>query len=105
MRRLRPRSFGRHARFNLAVVVTILVVSYVAVPQLAHWLTAVDGYNPSHYEPKDGDREDWLRQHDATRLPGLSSQSLVYLALFILVAIVWLPLMPGRGERRRAPPR
>ncbi|HEY3066915.1 MAG TPA: hypothetical protein VGL09_14065 [Methylomirabilota bacterium] len=100
-----PR-FGRQARFNLAVLVTVVVVAYVAVPPVVRWSESLSGYNPARYEPKDADRESWVRHRDVGPLPGISMDSLVYLGLFLLLAAVWLPLVSGRtGSRRRAPPR
>jgi hypothetical protein len=85
------------------VVVTIVVVAVVAVPPVVRWFDAAGGYNPAHYEPKDGDREDWLRTRDFTRLTGVSRPAVFYLVLFLLLAVVWLPLAPRPG--RRTPPR
>jgi hypothetical protein len=106
LRRIYSPRFGRQARFNLAVLVTVVVVAYVAVPPVVRWLESLSGYNPARYEPKDADRESWVRHRDGSALPGITTDSLVYLGLFLLLAAVWLPLVSGRNtSRRRAPPR
>jgi ribosomal protein S16 len=50
------RQARRKARFHFAVLLTIVVVAYVAVPQVARVIEAVGGYNPGHFEPKDLER-------------------------------------------------
>ena len=94
-------------RFQLAVVLTIFAVSYVIVPRLAHFVDTMGQYNPTHYEPKDADREEWLqRQNDPDAfLYSISAETLLSVALFVLVAVVWLTLLPERAPRRRPPSR
>ena len=46
------RRFGYNERFFLAMIVTILVVAYVAVPLVVEFVDAVRGYDPAYYEPK-----------------------------------------------------
>jgi hypothetical protein len=95
------RRTRRRARFNFAVLLTILVVAYVAVPHVARIVESVGGYNPGHYEPKDLEREAWIqRAADATLLSRLPWDTLVHIALFLLVAVVWLTLVPTRRGRR-----
>jgi hypothetical protein len=107
LRRYYHRHFGYHARFHFAVVVTILAVAYVAVPHVARFVDSIGGYNPVEYEPKDADRADWTRQHDGGGLiAGISWQAMFNVALFLLVAVVWLTLLrDDRVPRRRSPPR
>jgi hypothetical protein len=98
---------GGRARFQLAVVLTIFAMSYVVVPRLAHLVATMGQYNPAHYEPKDADRGAWLRQQgdpDAV-LYSISGETLFSVALFLLVAVVWLTLVPERAPRRRPPSR
>lgn len=96
------RRFGRHARFNLAVVLTILLVAWVAVPSVARFVNAWTGYAPTHYEPKDFERQTWLEQHPAPALLAhLEWDDLIGIALFVVVAVIWLTLMPDRASRRR----
>jgi hypothetical protein len=104
LRRAYRRRFGRHTRFNLAVVLTILLVAWVAVPSVARFVNAWAGYAPVHYEPKDFERQTWLEQHSADLLLAhVDWNDLVGIALFLLVAVVWLTLMPDRASRRRSP--
>src|SRR5437762_780087 len=54
LRRYYHRRFGHHERFHLAVILTIVVVAYVAVPRVVRYVDALQGYAPpAHYEPKD----------------------------------------------------
>ena len=82
-------------------------MSYVVVPRIAHLVDTLGTYNPTHYEPKDADREEWLqRQGDPDAfLYSISGETLFSVALFILVAVVWLTLVPERAPRRRPPSR
>lgn len=106
LRRLYHRHFGYHGRFHLAVAFTIFVVAYVAVPRVARLLDSIAGYAPTGYEPKDFDRERWLREHLARPvLGGLDWDTLVGITLFLLVAVVWLTFVPTGSARRRSGPR
>jgi hypothetical protein len=88
-------------------VLTIFAVSYVIVPRLARFVDTMGDYNPAHYEPKDADRAEWLqRQGDAGAfLYSISGETLFSVALFLLVAVVWLTIVPERAPRRRPPSR
>src|SRR5207247_3810035 len=64
------------------------------------------GYSPHFYEPKDLERQEWLRRTGVpNQLAGLSWDVVVNTVLLILVAVVWLTLVPTRASRRRSPPR
>jgi hypothetical protein len=104
LRRAYRRLWRKH-RFNFAVLLTIVVVAYVAVPQVARVIDAVGGYNPGVFEPKDQERGAWLQRPDdpdavLARIPW---ETLLHIALFLLVAVVWLTIVPTRAPRR--PPR
>lgn len=104
LRRL-SRRLRHQGRFRLAVVLTIVVACYVAVPPVARFVDSVAGYNPTHYEPKDFERQEWLRHQDPdSLLATVSWQTVVNLVLFALVAAVWLTLLPPRSPRRRVTP-
>ena len=99
------RHARRKARFNFAVFLTIVAVAYVGVPHVARLVESVGGYNPGHYEPKDLERGAWLQSADgATLFSRLPWDTLVSIALFLLVAVVWLTLIPP-GPARRPPHR
>ena len=106
LRRAYHRRFGYHSRFHLAVVVTIVAVAYVAVPPVVRFVETMTGYSPRYYEPKDFARGEWLQQQagDAV-LDRLSWQTVSSVLIFLVVAIVWLTLIPYRSPRRRPPPR
>jgi hypothetical protein len=99
------RRLWRKRRFNVAVLLTIVVVAYVAVPQVARVIDAVGGYDPGVFEPKDHERGAWLQRPDDpdTVLARVPWEILFHIALFLLVAVVWLTLVPTRAPRR--PPR
>src|SRR5712691_8858084 len=95
------RHFGHHERFHVAVILTILIVAYVVVPVAVRYVDALRGYSPpADYEPKDRERQEWLRQKGLPqRLAGLSWDVVVNTLLIILVAVVWLTLVPTRAPR------
>ena len=98
------RRARRQARFHFAVFLTIFVVAYVGVPHVARLVESVGGYNPGHYEPKDLERGAWMqRADDAVLFSRLPWDTLVSVALFLLVAVVWLTLIPPRSARRPPP--
>jgi uncharacterized ion transporter superfamily protein YfcC len=92
----------RHVRFKVAVLLTIVVVATVAVPPVTRLLDTLrgGGYNPGSYEPKDAERQVWLDQPDSGLLGMIPWETAVNVTLFILVAIVWLTLVPTRRPPR-----
>ena len=79
-----------------------MVVAYVLVPNVARFVSSVGGYNPGAYEPKDSARESWLdTKGGLAGLPHLSLELVINVALFLLVVIVWLALVPPGASRRR----
>jgi hypothetical protein len=102
------RTYGRgrrRARFTFAVFLTMVVVAYVGVPHVARLVESVGGYDPGHYEPKDLERGAWLQSADGVTLVArVRWDTLVSVALFLLVAVVWLTLIPP-GPARRPPHR
>jgi hypothetical protein len=106
LRRYYHRRFGYQERFHLAVILTIIVVAYVAVPVVVRYIDALQGYAPAYYEPKDSQRQEWLTQRGIPeQLTHLDLGVIVDIVLFVLVAIVWLTVMPIQADRRRPPPR
>ena len=104
LRRAYRRRYGHHARFNFAVVLTILLVAWVAVPTVARFVNAWAGYAPQHYEPKDFERQTWLEHYTPDSLLGrLEWNDIIGIGLFLFVAVVWMTLMPQRASRRRPP--
>src|SRR2546422_10197161 len=95
LRRYYHRRFGYSERFHLAVIFTILVVAYVAVPLVVRFVDAVRGYDPAYYEPKDFERQDWLkRQVVPTVLPRGSWEVVIAIILFLLVPVGCLQFVP-----------
>jgi hypothetical protein len=83
----------------------MVVVAYVGVPHVARLVESVGGYDPGHYEPKDLERGAWLQSADGVTLVArVRWDTLVSVALFLLVAVVWLTLIPP-GPARRPPHR
>src|SRR6266480_6108727 len=104
LRRAYRRRFGDHAHFNLAVVLTIVLVPWVVVPAVARFVSAWGGHAPQHYEPKDFERQTWLERGTADSLLGrLEWSDFIGIGFLLLVALVWLTLMSNRATRRRPP--
>ena len=100
------RHLRRYDRFHVAVFLTIVVVAYVAVPQVVRFMDAARGYDPAYYEPKDFERQAWIKRQVApTVLPGFSWEIVIDIVLFLLVAVVWLTFIPARSPGRHPPSR
>ena len=100
----RPRRRVRLQRFHIAVLLTIVVMAYVGVPHVARVVDSLAGYSPGHYEPKDAERETWVqRAENASFLANIPWGTVVNVLLFLLVAVVWLTLVPTRASRRPPP--
>ena len=104
-RRRYKRWLDRSGRFYLAFAFTVIVVSYVAVPLVAHFIDAVDDYNPIYYEPKDFARQAYQEQHGKVSTAFPTWGVLFKGALLIAVGVVWRVLMPSRPPDRTSPPR
>ena len=100
LRRSFHRWPGVQTRFHVAVVLTIVFVAAVGVPQVARFLDSAGGYDPAAYEPKDIERQDWLRVRPDALLRRVSWEDVASVGLFILVAGAWLTLWPSRPGRR-----
>ena len=99
-RRRYKRWLERSGRFYVALVFTVIVVSYVAVPFVASLIDAVDDYNPIYYDPKDFARQAYLEQ-SKVEFPGLLSWEVLFkIALLVAVGVVWRVLMPSRPPER-----
>ena len=79
------------------MIVTIVVVAYLVVPNVAHFLQAAGGYDPTGYEPKDTARASWLDSKGRmVGLPQFSVNQVINAALFVLVVVLWLNLTDRR---------
>src|SRR5436190_22225520 len=97
----RARRRARLQRFHVAVLLTIVVLAYAGVPHVARVVDSLGGYNPGHYEPKDVERETWVQRADGDSfLANIPWGTVVNVLLFLLVAVVWLTLVPARTSRR-----
>jgi hypothetical protein len=95
------KHFGHHGRFHLAVLLTIVVVTYVLVPKIARLLDAASGYSPMYYEPKDFTRQLYMIQHGG-HAPVVNPWTVITeVFLVLLVVIVWMVVLPRGGWRRR----
>lgn len=75
-------------------------MAYVVVPGVLRFATAIGGWEPSYYEPKDFSRTEWLSERrGGTSFADFSWDAIVNVILFLLVASVWLVVMPW-GRRR-----
>lgn len=105
IRRWRVRRWFRGpGRFYLALVFTVVVVAYVAVPWVVLLVETAGGYNPADYEPKDLQRVEHLRSLPASLEGFFNWETAFKLLLLVLVGLVWLTAVPrvpwrGRGAR------
>src|SRR3989304_6285112 len=100
LRRLYHRRFRHRERFHLAVLLTIVVVAYGAVPE------PVAGAAPPRPAPRAPPPPEGLQRRVAPDVLGrVSWEALVDILLLLLVAVVWLTLVPARAARRRPPAR
>ena len=90
------KRFGRHGRFHFAVLLTIVMVTYVVVPWLVHLVDAGRGYNPFYYEPKDGSRQDFILHHGLPPSPVTPWRTVVNVVLGFAVVAVWMSVLPRR---------
>jgi hypothetical protein len=102
----RPRRQAFRARFYLVTLLTIFVVAYVVVPFTANVLSSLGDYQPRYYDPKDVARVEYRAEGDrAARAPVpivdamLSSEGALGLGLVVLVAFMWLTVVPSSEWR------
>ena len=72
------------------------VVAYVLVPWIVELVETVGGYNPAYYEPKDLQRQDYLKS-----LPGLGGgffglETAFKILLLVLAGLLWIIAVPSR---------
>src|SRR5258706_4372560 len=100
LRRYYHRRFGYSERFHIAMIFTILVVAYVLVPPVVRFVEAISGYNPAYYEPKDFERQDWLRRQVVPAVLSRVSWEIVIDAVLVaLMAALLVTLVPARSAR------
>lgn len=95
------KRFGRHGRFHLAVLLTIVVVTYLLVPWVADLVDAMRGYGPAYYEPKDFTRQDFIIRHGLKIAASPPWKVALNVSLVFLVVLVWMTVLPTGGARRR----
>lgn len=72
------------------------------VPGVTRLVNSMAGYNPQGFEPKDAERLSWLDSRlRVTGLPPVSLELVLNVLLFLLVAVVWLAIVPPGASRRR----
>jgi hypothetical protein len=100
-RRRHHRTVGRHPRFLIATLLTIVVVAFVVVPWVASLVDALGTYGPSGYEPKDFKRGEFQRR--LTDPASWTAEHVFNAGLFVLLAVVWYISLNGGppGSRSR----
>lgn len=101
LRRYYHHQFRHHQRFHVAVVLTIVAVSYAIVPAVVRFVESLATYNPIRYEPKDVERGAWLERKIPLGLADIAWDDLLKIALFILAGLAWLAVAPPAGSERR----
>ena len=94
------RYLGRHARFYLACLFTIVAVTYLLVPWIVDLIEAGRAYSPFYYEPKDASRQDFIAKHGLA-VAQVSWKTVVNVLLVFAVVIVWFTVLPRGGARKR----
>ena len=92
---------SREARFLVATILTIVVVSFIVVPWVSAILEGLATYAPGAYEPKDFKRGELQRRLTD---PGTwTVEHLLNLGLVVLLVVVWfITASDGRpGSRSR----
>ncbi len=92
-------------RFYLTLIFTGVVVAYVAVPWVVEFVDTVGGYNPAYYEPKDLQRQDYLKSLPRIPQTFLGWETAFKLVLLVLVGLLWLIAVPESRWRGRRSPR
>ncbi len=100
------RRTAARARFYLVTFLTIVVVAYVVVPFASSVLSSIGDYQPQYYDPKDVTRLDYRAESDrgVRATPRvvesvLSADGALGIGLVVLVAIMWLAVVPAPSRR------
>ena len=93
------RYFQRRGRFHFAVLLTIVVVTYLLVPWIVNLIDASRGYNPFYYEPKDFSRQEFIARHGFPASSISPWKTVVNVVLVFAVVVVWLTVLPRRRPR------
>ena len=102
----RVRRGLRPQRSHVAMLLTVVVLAYAGVPHVARVVDGMSAYTSTgHYEPKDTEREAWVQRGEdsADILSRIPWGTVTHVMLFLLVAVVWLTVVPTRASRRPPP--
>lgn len=104
IRRSYHRHVKHHHRFNIAVILTIIAVSWLVVPLVVRIIDSAASYGPTDYDPRDVQRGERLVRRGPIALDdfALTWEDAAKLLLFLVVALAWLAVAPGtrRSGRR-----
>lgn len=81
----------------------MILVAYAVVPWIVELIETAGGYNPEYYEPKDIQREVYLRSLPVPSGGTFGWPTVVKLILLVLAGLLWLSVLttaPWRGSRR-----
>ncbi len=92
-RRIR-RWLRESGRFYAALVLTVIVVAYIAVPWIVRLVEAIGGYSPVYYEPRDVERATYLKRTPGEGEGFLGWDVALKAFLLLLVGLVWLVAVP-----------
>ena len=94
-----------HQRFYVAMILTVVVVSYVGVPLVVRLVEAVGSYDPARYEPKDIERGQWVERRGGFHLSEIGWPELTKVVLVLLTVVAWVGVGPGQSSPSRSPRR
>ena len=90
------KRFGRHGRFHLAVLLTIVVVTYLLVPWFVELVDAARGYGSAYYEPKDATRQDFIIRYGLKVSASPPWKVALNVTLIFLVVVAWTTVLTTR---------
>ena len=102
LRRSYHRRLRYQQRFYVALVLTVIAVSYVAVPLVVRVVASVGHYDPAGYEPKDLERGQWIERRGGVHLSEIGWSELLKVVLVVLTGVAWMAVGPGQSARSRS---
>ncbi len=74
----------------------MVVVAYVLVPWIVELAETIGGYDPAYYEPKDLQRQDYLKSLPSLGGGFLGWETTLKILLLVLAGLLWIIAVPSR---------